>query len=262
MRTMDSARGTGTVCDQIGIQDEMPKTLYAQVIKTILDRSIAVVLLVLMAPVLLIGLFLVKLTSRGPAVYKQERLGLRGKPFTLYKIRSMRLDSESVSGPTWSLPGDPRITFIGTFLRLSHVDELPQLINVIQGDLSLVGPRPERPSIAKDIESEIPCFRSRLFVKPGLTGLAQVQQASDDSLMSVRRKLEYDLAYIRSMGLGLDLRILISTPLYILGVPVSMLAMVFQLPGRNVKGLDSAYSQNAFPSISPQNIALASSSET
>ena len=160
-----------------------------EAIKPVVDFTLAVIILMVSAPVVVVAMLLVKLSSRGPAIYTQARLGQGGKIFTIYKIRTMYLDSERHCGPTWSVPGDPRVTPVGRILRWCHVDELPQLVNILIGDMSLVGPRPERPEIAAKLEDELDSYPLRLAVRPGLTGLAQVQQPPDTGLESVRRKL-------------------------------------------------------------------------
>lgn len=180
-------------------------------VKAWLDVLLAVLLLILLTPLILLSMLLVKLTSRGPAIYSQTRLGLRGKPFTIYKIRTMRHQCESLTGVQWSKPGDSRITRLGKFLRKTHLDELPQLWNVLRGDMSLVGPRPERPEFVPQLEKAIPLYRSRLLVRPGVTGLAQVQLPPDTDLDSVRIKLAYDIHYVRNVSWWLDVRLLAAT---------------------------------------------------
>lgn len=197
-------------------------------LKAHVDVVLANVLLVVLSPVILFALLLVRLTSRGPVVYTQQRLGLNGKPFTILKIRSMYLESE-LDGPRWCTPGDKRVTPVGRFLRWSHLDELPQLINVRRGEMSLIGPRPERPEIIAKLERSLPHYRQRLSVRPGLTGLAQVLQPPDTDLASVRRKLNYDLFYVDRMSLWLDLRISIGTALLPL-LPSSMIANLMGFP--------------------------------
>ena len=142
-----------------------------------------------------------KLTSRGPALYLQLRMGRNGKPFPIYKIRTMHYQCEKKSGAQWSTPGDSRILPLGRWLRRMHIDELPQLWNVIRGDMSLIGPRPERPEFVPQLEQAIAHYGQRLLLRPGVTGLAQVQLPADTDLNSVRTKLAYDLYYLRQRRL-------------------------------------------------------------
>ncbi len=170
------------------------------------DCAIAAPLLVLTAPIILAALVLVRLTSPGPALYTQTRLGLNRRPFTIYKIRTMTYNCEAGTGARWSSgKNDSRITLVGRFLRKTHIDELPQLWNVLSGDMTLVGPRPERPEIVTKIEPLIPGYGERLTVLPGVTGLAQVQLPPDTNLESVRRKIRYDAYYAANLGLWLDI---------------------------------------------------------
>ncbi len=198
------------------------------------EFTAALVLLALTAPVILVAALLVKLTSRGPAYYTQTRVGLRGRPFTIYKLRTMIHNCESLTGPRWSIPGDPRVTQVGQFLRASHLDELPQLVNVLCGDMSLIGPRPERPEFVKELERALPAYRHRLTVRPGVTGLAQVQLPADTDLESVRRKLTQDLYYIRERSLWLDCRLLCCTACRVLGVPFGVYGKLFRIPSHEV----------------------------
>lgn len=198
-----------------------------------LDLGLAAILLILAAPVMLVAMVLVRLTSRGPAIYSQRRLGLGAREFTIYKIRTMHLDCERDSGATWSVPGDPRVTPVGRVLRFTHLDELPQLINVLMGDMSLVGPRPERPEFLPRLERAMPDYRRRLAVRPGVTGLAQVQQAPDTCMDSVRRKLNYDLCYVDRMSPWLDLRVILATGLKCAGVPFGWIGRLLVLPDPN-----------------------------
>src|ERR1700687_1886239 len=149
-----------------------PQSVYL-VLRTIADRLAALVLFVAAAPVISVSALLVKLTSRGPAFYSQTRLGLGGRLFTIYKIRTMIHNCESLTGPRWSIPGDPRVTRLGRFLRGSHLDELRQLVNVVRADMNLIGPRPERPECLADLQRELPHYTNRLAIRPGVTGLAQ-----------------------------------------------------------------------------------------
>jgi lipopolysaccharide/colanic/teichoic acid biosynthesis glycosyltransferase len=205
-----------------------------QSIKRGMDIALALVMLLVSAPLILLSVVLVRLNSRGPMFYTQRRLGLGGKLFTIYKIRTMYHDSERVSGPCWSVPGDPRVTRLGRVLRWSHVDELPQLINILIGDMSLVGPRPERPEFVEQLERALPDYRRRLLVRPGLTGLAQVQQPPDIDIFSVRRKLNYDLCYIEQMNVWLDFRVILGTVFKCLGVPFVWIGRSLQLPDPNL----------------------------
>jgi len=185
------------------------------------------VLAVAALPILLLAALLVRLTSRGPILYSQVRLGRFGKPFSIYKLRTMYHDCERASGACWSQPGDPRVTPLGRFLRATHLDELPQLWNILRGDMSIVGPRPERPEFAPSLERAIPNYRSRLLVWPGVTGLAQVQLPPDSDITSVRLKVAHDLYYIRHFGCWLDLRILACTVLHLMGIPCHALCRAF-----------------------------------
>ena len=170
---------------------------------------------------------------RGPVFYVQTRVGRHGRPFTLVKIRTMVHDCEKSSGAQWSRPGDSRITRVGAFLRKTHLDELPQLWNVLRGDMGLVGPRPERPEFVPTLERAVPHYRDRLAVRPGVTGLAQTQLPADTDLESVRRKLAYDLYYIRHLNWWLDFRLVACTALRMFGVPFHMLGWWFVLPKRD-----------------------------
>jgi lipopolysaccharide/colanic/teichoic acid biosynthesis glycosyltransferase len=216
----------------------------------------AAVLIVLAAPILLLTALAVKLTSRGPVLYSQTRVGKYGKLFTLYKIRSMLHDCEKDSGARWSMPGDSRVTPVGAFLRKTHLDELPQLWNVLRGDMSLVGPRPERPEFTPALERAIPHYSDRLAVRPGVTGLAQVQLPPDTDMSSVRRKLAYDLYYIRYRSLFLDLRLIACTAVHMAGVPYRALCLLFVMPPRQV--VEDAYQEYGSPSVDSGQWSVAS----
>jgi len=198
--------------------------------KGCLEWMLALVLFLLALPVIGIAALLVRLTSHGPAFYIQTRLGKDGHPFQLLKIRTMVHDCEKVSGVVWSRPGDSRITAVGYFLRKVHFDELPQLWNVLRGEMALVGPRPERPEFVPSLQQAIPHYCDRLVVKPGVTGLAQVQLPADTNLNSVRRKLAYDLYYINQIGFWLDLRLIACTAFHLFGMPYRTVAWLFGLP--------------------------------
>ena len=211
-------------------------------LKRLLDAVLALVGLVVSLPVLLAAALLVKLTSRGPVLYSQVRLGLGGRPFRIYKLRTMTNNCEALSGPCWSTRGDPRVTRVGRFLRRTHLDELPQLWNILIGDMSLVGPRPERPEMVHGLQQVIPRYRERMADRPGLTGLAQVQLPPDTDLDSVRSKLAHDLCYLERAGLWLDFRIVLATAARVLGVPATMTRAVLGLPGG--AAVERAYRQS------------------
>jgi lipopolysaccharide/colanic/teichoic acid biosynthesis glycosyltransferase len=194
------------------------------------DCCLAWVLLILTGPVIFTAWVLVRLTSRGPGFYSQVRLGLGGEHFRIYKLRSMYHDCERETGPRWSTPRDSRVTPLGRVLRSTHIDELPQLLNILRGEMSLVGPRPERPEIAAQLEHALPCYRERLGIRPGVTGLAQIQLPPDTDLQSVRRKLACDLYYIRMNSPWLDLRIVLATAMGILGTPVGLTTTLLRIP--------------------------------
>jgi len=187
-------------------------------LKRALDLVLAVIVLVLATPIVFLLAIVVRCTSRGPAIYRQTRLGWNDRPFTLYKLRTMEHDCERLTGPCWAVPNDPRITLVGRFLRGLHLDELPQVWNILRGDMSFIGPRPERPEIIDRLEQTIPKYAVRRQVRPGLTGLAQLQLPPDVSIACVRRKLVYDLHYIEEASLWLDLRILAATALKLMGL--------------------------------------------
>jgi lipopolysaccharide/colanic/teichoic acid biosynthesis glycosyltransferase len=187
--------------------------------KAIFDFVAALMLSLVALPIVLLAALLVKLTSRGPVLYSQIRLGRDGKPFSIYKIRTMVHNCERIGGARWSQPGDPRVTPLGRILRATHLDELPQLWNILRGDMSLVGPRPERPEFVPALERAIPNYRGRLQVRPGVTGLAQVQLPPDADIAGVRLKVAHDLYYIRHFSWWLDLRILACTVLHVFGIP-------------------------------------------
>jgi lipopolysaccharide/colanic/teichoic acid biosynthesis glycosyltransferase len=180
-------------------------------VKELGDRLLAIVGMLVFLPVFLLLALLIKVTSKGPVFFKQPRVGKGGKIFEIIKLRTMYFDAEEATGPIWAKPNDPRITPTGKFLRMTHLDELPQLINVLRGEMSIVGPRPERPVFVDRFRNQIPYYSERLRVKPGITGLAQVCHKYDETLRDVKRKLAYDLLYIQRMCLMVDLAILFMT---------------------------------------------------
>jgi len=203
-------------------------------------RCAAGLLIVCLAPVIGVALLLVKITSRGPSLYKQTRLGLDGTLFQVCKIRTMYADAENLSGPTLCQPKDSRITPVGKVLRCLHIDELPQLLNVIRGEMCLVGPRPERPEIVDrhQLDQIVPDFHLRLSVLPGVTGLAQINLPPDQSAECVIPKVQLDLEYITTASASLDLRILLCSAFRMLGIRHGRAVRLFRL-NRQPKRLSS-----------------------
>ena len=183
----------------------------ARAIKRLVELPVALVALLLTLPILLVLGLLVRFDSPGPALLRQVRVGERERHFVLYKFRSMRLDAESGSGPVWAAGEDPRVTRVGRWLRKLRLDELPQLWNVVRGDMSFVGPRPERPHFVDELRKEIPYYSERHAVKPGITGWAQVRHPYGNTVADALEKLKFDLYYIKNMSLGLDLAVLLRT---------------------------------------------------
>ncbi len=180
-------------------------------LRRLFDVVISLAVLALTAPLLLLTALAIKLDDSGPIFYRQERVGLSGRPFMLLKFRSMRVDAEAGSGPTWAANDDPRVTRAGRFIRRLRIDEVPQIFNVLQGTMSFVGPRPERPHFVRQLEAVLPGYRDRSVVKPGITGWAQVNFPYAASVEDARIKLGYDLYYIKHRSLMLDLSILLAT---------------------------------------------------
>lgn len=186
-------------------------TPFSRIVKRLVDIGVASLLLVVSSPFLLIIAIAIKLDSRGPVLYKQTRVGYKGKEFTLYKFRTMKHDAEADTGAVWAEENDPRITRVGQFLRKTRIDELPQTWNVLIGDMSLVGPRPERRVFVDRFSREIPFYTRRLNMKPGITGWAQIRRGYDTDLEGVKEKLQYDLFYLENYSLSLDIKILAQT---------------------------------------------------
>ncbi len=180
------------------------------VLTRIFDILLSIALLMATLPIILLVSVLVRLDSTGTVFYRQERVGLDGTVFTLFKFRSMRSDAEA-SGPRWAQMRDPRVTRLGSFMRKTRIDELPQLFNILRGEMSFIGPRPERPHFVEQLESVIPCYRQRCRVKPGLTGWAQVNYPYGASVEDARAKLSFDLYYVKHRSFFLDILILLST---------------------------------------------------
>jgi exopolysaccharide biosynthesis polyprenyl glycosylphosphotransferase len=185
------------------------------VLKRSLDLVVALAILIVGLPLWALIAILIKLDSPGDVLYRQERVGRNGVPFSILKFRSMYADSERTSGPVWAEKNDPRVTRVGRLLRRSHLDEIPQFWNVLMGDMSLVGPRPERPFFVEKLTTEIPLYRRRLRVRPGITGWAQVKHKYDESVEDVKAKVKYDLFYIENASWRFDLKILFHT-LYVM----------------------------------------------
>ena len=183
-------------------------SLFYQMATNLILAAIGVVVA---APMMLLTALAVRLTSAGPVLYRQVRVGMDGRPFTLYKIRSMRANAEAETGAVWASKDDPRVTPLGRTLRKLRIDEIPQLFNVLKTEMSIVGPRPERPEMVQSLAQQIPYYRHRHCVRPGITGWAQVNYKYGDTLDDVMRKLEYDLYYIKNMSPSLDAYIIFLT---------------------------------------------------
>jgi len=224
--------------ERLLFEDFEPR-LRSEMASRVLNLILALVALIVVAPVMAVTALVIRLTSRGPVLYTQTRVGLDrrwnrtralnerrsedlgGTPFTIYKFRSMRLDAEANGQAVWATRNDDRVTGVGKFLRTTRIDELPQLFNVIRGDMNIVGPRPERPSIFVRLREQIAEYPVRQRVKPGITGLAQVSNPYDTCLDDVRRKVASDIEYMRRQSLSEDLLIMART------VPV----MIFRIGG-------------------------------
>ena len=211
----------------VSFEEVLPRER-SEVVSRIVNVTIAVVAAIILAPLLLLIALAVKLTSRGPIFYSQVRVGVDrryrekstydrrgydhgGKPFMMFKFRTMQVDAEADGRAVWAAKSDPRVTQIGSMMRKLRIDELPQLFNVIRGDMNIVGPRPERPTIFADLRRSIPQYPMRQRVKPGITGWAQINQAYDACMDDVRRKVELDLDYMKRQSLVHDLRIMTMT---------------------------------------------------
>lgn len=178
--------------------------------RMVFERILAVVMLIVLSPIMVLAAIAVKLTSRGPIIYKQERVGKNEQSFAIYKFRSMRADAEK-HGAQWSAPGDNRVTKVGKFLRATHIDEFPQLFNVLRGEVSFVGPRPERPEFVADLKKKVPYYEVRHLVQPGITGWAQIGYRYGSSVEDAYRKLEFDIYYLKNMSFVLDILIILKT---------------------------------------------------
>jgi len=181
-----------------------------EVIRALMHRAVALVGAALSLPIALFTAILIKIDSRGPVLYKQERVGQNGRVFTLMKFRSMRTDAEK-DGPVWAKSEDERMTRVGRIIRKIRVDEIPQFWNILRGDMNFVGPRPERPHFIAQLAQEIPFYEQRHLIPPGLTGWAQIKYPYGASIEDARQKLQYDLYYIKNQNLTLDATILFET---------------------------------------------------
>ncbi len=189
------------------IRKQNANVKYYPYVKRLLDILLSLLALPIAIPIILIFAVIIKLETPGPAFFLQERVGLHGKYFKVIKLRSMRVNAEK-NGAQWAAKNDPRVTKVGAFIRKTRIDELPQLFNVLKGDMSLIGPRPERPMFTAQFNEEIPGFIDRLQVKPGITGWAQVNGGYD---ITPKEKLELDRYYINNMSFWLDLKIILKT---------------------------------------------------
>lgn len=200
-------------CENIYLNNEKEKiTVKKSILYNFYQRSLdiisSIIGLIIGIPLIIIFGIAIKLEDKGPIFYKQERLGKCEKRFFVYKLRSMKTDAEKIGGAQWAEKDDPRITKIGRFIRKTRIDELPQLVNILKGDMSLIGPRPERPELTYEFEQDIPGFIDRLLVKPGLTGWAQVNGGYD---ITPAEKLVLDLEYINNRSIMLDMKIILKT---------------------------------------------------
>lgn len=197
----------------IPLIDIMPQLMpeWEKRLKRILDIVVSFLILLLSLPITFLTALAIKLDSKGPIFFKQERCGFNDKIFKIIKFRSMVHDAEKMTGPVWSQKDDPRITRVGKIIRKLRIDEIPQMINVLKGEMSLVGPRPERPFFVEKLSEQIPYYKRRLKVRPGITGWAQVKHKYDESIEDVKIKLRYDLFYIENMSLRMDFKILFRT---------------------------------------------------
>ena len=210
-----------TVFSRVSVKDLRPSQLIfmsdlgprpqSEFLQSIYSFTLALIGFLIASPVMLLVALLVRMTSPGPVLYRQVRAGKDGADFTLFKFRSMRQDAEAKSGAVWASKDDPRVTPLGRWLRRLRLDELPQLVNVLRGEMVIVGPRPERPEFVKVLVGQIPYYQQRLAVKPGITGWAQINHKYGDTLEDTLLKLEYDLYYIKNLNMTLDLYIMFQT---------------------------------------------------
>jgi sugar transferase (PEP-CTERM system associated) len=217
----EAATAFERVCGRVCLKELRPAQLIysgelgprpqSLIVHTVLNRVVAACGLVLAAPLMALTALAVRFSSPGPILYRQVRAGLDDVPFTVYKFRSMRADAEADTGAVWAAKDDPRVTGVGKIIRKLRFDELPQLFNTLKGDMSIVGPRPERPEFVRELSQKIPYYRQRHCVRPGITGWAQINFKYGDTLEDTMTKLEYDLYYIKNMSLSLDTYIIFHT---------------------------------------------------
>jgi lipopolysaccharide/colanic/teichoic acid biosynthesis glycosyltransferase len=214
----EAATAYERVCGRVCIKELRPSQLIytgelgprrgTLLFQSLINIGAASVLFVLTSPLMLLAMAAMRLSSAGPVLHRQVRIGMGEVPFTLYKFRSMRVDAEGGNGAAWGTADDPRLTRVGRIVRQLRLDELPQLVNVLRGEMSIVGPRPERPEFVKALSEQIPYYRQRHCVRPGITGWAQIHAQRGDALDDTITRLEYDLFYIKNMSLSLDTYIL------------------------------------------------------
>jgi len=217
----DAGTSYETACGRICTKELQPAQLIfsgemgprrgSVILQSIYSPALALAGTILALPVMLAAAIAIKLTSKGPVLFKQTRVGLNGELFTLYKFRSMYVDAEARTGAVWATKDDPRVTKVGRWLRRLRIDELPQLWNVLRGEMAIVGPRPERPEFVKVLAEKIPYYRQRHCLKPGITGWAQINHKYGDTIEDTVVKLEYDLYYIKHLSVALDLYIIFHT---------------------------------------------------
>ncbi len=220
-RVHDAASFYEAVTGKILVEDLRPSWLVfsdgfrparlTRVVKRVTDFLVAAAGIAVAGPLMCLVALAIRLDSPGPALFRQERVGEGDRRFTLYKFRSMRVDAEAETGPVWAEANDPRVTRVGRWLRKLRLDELPQLWNVLRGDMSFVGPRPERPHFVEQLKTQIPYYSQRHAVKPGVTGWAQVRYPYGNTVADAVEKLQYDLYYIKNMSLALDLTVVLQT---------------------------------------------------
>ncbi|MEX1229419.1 MAG: sugar transferase [Planctomycetaceae bacterium] len=211
-------------------QPFQPRLQWYLPVKFMAEYVVAFVLLVITAPIILIAAAIVRLTSPGPAFFSQTRVGKDQKEFTIIKLRTMVHKAEVLTGPVWSKPNDCRVTRVGAFLRDTHIDEFPQLFNILRGEMSLIGPRPERPEFVSTLQHQIANYLDRSNVRPGITGLAQLKLPPDYHIDDVKHKLAFDLYYVETVSPGLDARICLFTALRLFSEVAKCGFKAIQLP--------------------------------